>query len=256
MKISKIIKSKREIELLKKSATITNSCIPLIEKSLRENKITEKELARMIRKKMKKQGATEAFRTIVACGKRSAKIHAKPRSTNKIISGMGYADFGANYKGYRSDITVPFVKGKIGKRERKIVHATLQAYELAIRSIKLGGYCWKAHERVNKFLMKRGFEMKHGLGHGIGLKTHEMPFISKLTDRQVKRLKKKKRLKWKRMWKKIKDVKFQPGMVFTIEPAVYVKGIGGCRIENDVLITKRGIKILTNSRLIEVNSRF
>lgn len=245
MKLNRMIKTKDEIRLLKKSAEIANSCIKIIRDSLKEENITEKELARRIRKKLKEQGAHEAFLTIVACGKRSAKVHAKPRTTNKVISGIGLVDFGACYKGYRTDVTIPFIKGKVGKKERRIVNATLQAYNLAIKSIKIGKPCWKLYEKIENFLKKRGLGMKHSLGHGLGLKIHELPYIGKP---RRKRLSKKK----KRKWDMLKKINFKPGMVFTIEPAVYVKGLGGCRIENDVLLTKRGPRILTKSRLIEV----
>jgi len=238
-----MIKSKKEIKLLKKSAAITNSCIPLIEKSLKE-KITEKELARRINKNIRNQGASLSFQTLVASGKRSYQIHPRPYSAKKIISGMGYADFGACYKGYRTDITVPFVKGKIGKRERKIVEVTLHAYKLAVRSVKTGLPCWKLHEKVNRFLKSKGCECPHTIGHGVGKNIHELPYIG---------MPKKKRLnkKRKRRWEKLKKITFQPRMVFTIEPAVYVKDLGGCRMENDFLMTKNGPKILTNSRLIK-----
>jgi len=241
---NKMIKTKKEIELLKKSATITNSCIPLIEKSLKE-RITEKELARRINKNIRNHGASLSFQTLVASGKRSFQIHPRPYSAKKIISGMGYADFGACYKGYRTDITVPFVKGKITKRERKIVEVTLHAYKLAVRSVKIGLPCWKLQEKVNRFLKSKGYECPHAIGHGLGKNIHELPHIGMP---RKKRLNKKK----KRRWDKLKKIKFQENMVFTIEPAVYVKGFGGCRIENDFLISKKGIKILTNSRLIEI----
>lgn len=238
-----LIKTKNEIKLLKKSTQITNFCLPLIEKSLRE-KITEKELRKRIGRKIRSQKATLSFQTIVACGKRSAKIHPKPRATNKIIKGIGYVDFGACYKGYKSDVTIPFIKGNVSKRERKIVQTTLKAYDIAINSVKVGLPCWKLFDKVNNFLRKNNFEMQHALGHGIGIKAHELPYIG----RPLKRLTKKK----KKRWEKLKKIKFQEGMVFTIEPAVYVKGIGGCRIENDILLTKKGSKILTHSRLVEV----
>ncbi|MFH7882274.1 MAG: M24 family metallopeptidase, partial [Candidatus Aenigmatarchaeota archaeon] len=205
---------------------------------------------RRIEKNIRKQGATLSFRTIVACGKRAAKIHPKPEATNKKIKGLGYVDFGACYKGYRSDVTVPFIKGKISKKERKIVETTLKAYKIAVKSIKTGMPCWKLHEKVNKFLRKKGFKLSHSLGHGVGKRIHELPTIGKPNFR--KRLSKKKLEKFKRKWEKIKKITFQPGMVFTIEPGIYIKGVGGCRIENDVLIMKKGIKILTSSNLIEV----
>jgi len=239
-----IIKTKREIKLLKKSAEITSSCLPIIEEALKEDKITEKEIVRRLRKKLKSQGATFSFVPIVACGKRSAKVHAKPRSTNKVISGIGMIDFGACYKGYKTDMTVPFIKGKISKKERKIVDSVLNAYDIGIKSIRIGMPCWKLFEKVDNFLRKQKFKMGHSLGHGLGLKIHELPYIGK----PKKKLRGKKLERWKR-WKKIT---FQNNMVFTIEPGVYVKGIGGCRIENDILIENKRIKTLTNAKLIEV----
>jgi Xaa-Pro aminopeptidase len=239
-----MIKTRKEIQLLKKSAAITNSCLPLIKNLLKKN-VTEREIAREIRKKIYSQNARLAFQTLVACGKRSARIHPKPWSTNKIISGIGYVDFGSSYRGYKTDVTVPFIKGEVSKRETKIVKAVLKAYDLATRSIKIGMPCWMLHDKVDKFLKKRGFRMDHSLGHGLGLNIHEFPIIGK----PRKRLSKKKMLKWE----KLKKIVFQKGTVFTIEPGVYVRGIGGCRLENDILLTKAGPKILTRAELIETN---
>lgn len=239
-----MIKTRNEIKLLKKSAQISNSCLKLIKDSLREN-ITEKELGRRVERKIKSQNASLAFQTLVASGKRSSMIHPKPFVTNKIIKGIGYIDFGACYKGYKTDVTVPFVKGKVSKREMKIIKTTLKAYDLAISSIKLGQPCWKLFQKINDYLKKNEFKMKHGLGHGIGLKIHEYPSI--IVSRK-KKLKGKK----KRKWEKIKKMSFNKGMIFTIEPGIYVKGLGGCRIENDVLLTNKGPKILTHSKLIEI----
>lgn len=230
--------------MIKKAAEISDSCIPLIEKSLHE-KITEKELRKKITRKIRSQNASLSFQTIVACDKRSAKIHAKPRATDRIIKGMGYIDFGSCYKGYKSDVTVPFIKGEITKRERKIVETTLRAYAIAINSIKVGTPCWKLHQKVDKYLRKNGYKMMHSLGHGLGLKIHGPPYI---TMPRKKILTKKK----KRRWERIKKIKFEEGMVFTIEPGIYVKGVGGCRIENDVLLTKKGPKLLTHSKLIRI----
>jgi Xaa-Pro aminopeptidase len=237
-----IIKTQKEIKLIKKSAEVSNSCLPLIKNLLKKDKITEKEVAKEIRRKIYSQGARLSFQTIVACGKRSAKIHPKPGATNKVISGLGYVDFGASYKGYKTDVTVPFIKGKISRKEEKMVRTVLKAYNLAINSIDISLPCWKLHEKVDRFLKKRGFRMMHSLGHGLGLKIHELPTIG----RPRKRLTKKRKLRWE----KLKKIVFQEGMVFTIEPAVYVKGVGGCRIENDVLVTRNGPKILTHAKFL------
>jgi Xaa-Pro aminopeptidase len=238
-----MIKTNMEIELLKKSAKISDSCIPVIEQSLKE-RITEKELARRINKKIRSQGAKLSFQTLVASGKRSHKIHPRPYSSKKLICGIGYADFGASYKGYKTDITVPFIKGGIGKKERKIVETNIRAYEIAASSVRIGEPCWKLFKKTNDYMRKNGFKMQHGLGHGIGLKVHEFPHL-------VMPRKKKLTAKKKRLWDKIRKITFQPGMVFTIEPGIYVKKVGGCRIENDFLLTKKSLKQLTHSRLLK-----
>jgi len=253
-----IIKTRKEIALLKKAASISNSCIPIIEKSLREN-ISERELARRVRRKINSQEATISFQTLVASRERSSMVHPKPHATNRKISGIGYIDFGARYRGYCSDVTVPFIKGKISPKEKRIVDSCLSAYKIAIKSIKIGKPCWKLFYQVDRYLRRRGFKMEHGLGHGLGLKIHEMPIVAmprKLIgaaslislSSSEKKLSRKKLKRWSR----IKKITFQPGMVVTIEPGVYVKGVGGCRLENDVLITHAGPKILTKSKLLRV----
>lgn len=238
-----MFKTKKEIVLLKKSAKITDSCIKLMEKELK-NDITEKQLALAINRNIRKQGAKLAFPTFVACGKRAVYIHANP--TNKKIRGLGYADFGAKYKGYHTDITVPFVKGEIGKKEQRILDTTILAYNRLVKSVRTGMYCWKLQEKFEKILKSRGYSVRHSLGHGIGLDIHELPSIT--MPRKGKKMTPKKR----KIWEKMKGIKFDQNMVFTIEPGIYVKGVGGCRIENDFLLTNNGISRITNSRLLKV----
>lgn len=242
--LKRVIKTPKEIALLKKSARISDSCIRVIERELRKPNITEKQLARAIERNIRKQGSQLAFPTIVVSGKRAVYIHAKP--TKARIRGLGYADFGAKYKGYRTDVTVPFVKGKIGKEQQRILDTTLSAYKTSIKSIRLGEPCWKLHDKFERFLRQRGYKVRHGLGHGIGKDIHELPSLIK--PRRGKKLGPRKR----KTWRRIKVLRFEPGMVFTIEPGVYVKGVGGCRFENDLLLTTRGPQALTHSRLIKV----
>jgi len=238
-----IVKTSKEIAFLKKAARVSDSCIPIIKTALKEG-VTEKELQKRVEQHIKRRGCGISFATLVSCGERSAMVHAKPHVTDKKIAGIGHIDFGASYKNYKSDVTIPFVVGKIGKKERKIVAATEDAYKLAIKSIKIGMSCWRLHEKVNTFLKKRGFYMIHPMGHGLGKKIHELPYIGKPRKRP-KGWKKKR-------WEKLKKIVFQEGMVFTIEPAVYVEGVGGCRLENDVLLTRKGPQMLTHARLIKI----
>lgn len=237
------IKTAREIGFLRKAAAISNSCIPIISRALREEKITEREIARRIMKNIYRRGGRLSFRTLVASGRRSAMIHPRPTVTDEKVSGIGYVDFGASYRGYKTDVTVPFVKGKIGPRERKAVKAVLQAYRLALRSWKVGMPCWKLFDVADGHIRSRRLRMGHSLGHGVGLRIHEMPTLG----RPRKKLAGKKLKKWER----IKRITFQPGMVFTIEPGAYVKGVGGSRIENTFLASGKKLKALTKSKLIK-----
>lgn len=253
-----MIKTKKEISFFKKSAVISNSCILIIERSLREKNITEREIARRIRKNIYSRGGRLSFRTLVACGKRSAMIHAKPRATNKKISGIGYVDCGASYRGYKTDITIPFIKGEVSPREKKIVKAVVEAYNIALKGWKIGMPCWKLHEKVDNYLRSRGFKMEHGTGHGLGLKIHERPIIAmpskKLIGAASLLAKRGRKLAIKKLkrWERIRKVVFQPNMVFTIEPGAYVKGVGGSRLENSFLVVGKRLKSLTKSKLIEV----
>ena len=111
----------------------------------------------------------------------------------------------------------------------KIVKTVLRAYELVKKKLKLGVPVWKLFYDVDVFLRKKGYMMKHALGHGIGKRVHEKPNIS---------------------LKSGPEVKIEKGMFFTIEPGIYVKGLCGCRIEDVFFADKNSIKKLTNSRLI------
>jgi len=244
--LERIIKTPEELKLLKKSAKITDSCIPIIKRELRKPNITEKQLARAIDRNIRKQGAQLAFPTIVTCGKRGVFIHAKP--TAKKIRGLGYTDFGAKYKGYCTDITVPFVKGEITKEEKKILDITLSVYKKLVKSARVGRHCWKTHDEFAKYVKKRGYKVRHAIGHGIGRDIHEMPLIA--VPKRDKKIGPRKR----KIWKRIRQMKFETGMVFTIEPGAYVSGVGGCRFENDFVMTRSGAKRLTNSRPITIKT--
>lgn len=239
-----MIKTGREIALLRRAAAISNSCIPIIQKSLKEEGITEREVAGRIRRNIYRRGGRLSFRTLVASGPRSAMIHPKPTVTDERISGIGYVDFGASYKGYKIDVTVPFVKGRVGARERKIVAAVQEAYKIALGKWFHGMQCWTLHKAVDDHIRSRGLKMMHSTGHGIGLKIHERPIIGMP----------RKRLTGKRLarWEKIKRVTFRDGIAFTIEPGAYVEGVGGSRLENSFLVSGKRLKSLSRAKLIEV----
>lgn len=237
-----VIKTEREIRLLKKAARISDSCIKIIKKSLKED-ITERELARRLRRNINKKGATLSFQTLIASGKRATMFHPSPHVSDQKIEGIGYIDFGARYNGYCSDITVPFVKGKINKEQKRIVKTVLKSYNLAVRRVKIEKPCWELHKEIDNYLKKNGYSLKHCLGHGLGLKVHDRPIIcvpgKKLHGKKLRR------------WLRVKKVTFQTNMVFTIEPGIYTKKYG-IRIENDFILKKRGLEKITHSKLIKV----
>ncbi len=182
--------------------------------------ITEKELAQEIRKLLKEHGARSAFRILVGSGKNAAIPHCY--ATNKKIKPgeLVMVDFGANYKGFCSDITRTFVMGKPSKKQKKLLSLVKAAQKKAIKQVKAGVKC-SIIDKVARDHLK-GHYFIHSTGHGIGKKVHQKPRIS---------LKSKETLK--------------AGQVITVEPGVYLKGWGGVRIEDMVLVTKKGCKVLT-----------
>jgi Xaa-Pro aminopeptidase len=222
--------------------------MPVLARELKRTNVTEKQIAAAIDRNIRRRGAKLAFPTIVACGKRSTAVHSKP--TRKAVRGLGYADFGAMWKGYRTDITVPFVKGEISAKEKRILETTLQAYAALTKLPKRGMLCCKMQDRFDAFLRKRGYATMHSLGHGIGLDIHELPSLTKLRRSRLRKMGPRKKKRALRRWHIVKQLRFEPGQVFTIEPGVYVRGVGGCRYENDFILTKRGLKQITHSKPI------
>jgi len=236
----RMIKTKKEIKLIKKSCEIANHGIKIIQENL-STKITEKQLALILQQELIRKGADElVFSTIVISGKRSAYIHPEPSYTDKKIQkGLGLVDFGARYQCYCSDVTVPFSLGRLNEKQKKIFQVTQESYEKSVDVLEIGIPTWEVYEVANKILEKDNFEFKHSLGHGLGLDVHDSPNLSPKPKTQED-------------LKNWEEVKLQEGMIFTIEPGVYVPEVGGCRLENDVLMTKRGPKVLTKSKFIEL----
>jgi Xaa-Pro aminopeptidase len=184
----------------------------------------EREVADNIRSSLKKFGARPAFRIIVASGKRSAKPHGF--ATDKIIrrGDLVVIDFGAVYNGYCSDMTRTFIVGKPTAKQKKIYRIVKEAQKRAIKAIRAGKACFEIDMAARQYIEKQGFGKYfiHSTGHGIGRRVHEAPKISKKNRRRLRK-----------------------GMVITIEPGIYIKGWGGVRIEDMVLVTRRGCKALT-----------
>jgi Xaa-Pro aminopeptidase len=233
------VKEPKEIEILKKAAAITNHGIKVIREGVTEG-MAERELSLALEQEMIRKGADGfSFPPIVKSGESSAYIHPYPNvSDRKIGRGLGLVDFGILYKGYCSDMTVPLRVGKLTAKELLIAETVEEAYQESVDALRVGEAAWRVFNVADEVIKGAGFELKHSLGHGIGLEVHESPNLSP-------KPKKKKDLK---RWR---EERLEDGMVFTIEPGIYEPGTGGYRLENDILLKKNGAEVLTGSKPIK-----
>jgi Xaa-Pro aminopeptidase len=181
--------------------------------------VTELDIASEIGYRMRRKGASgESFEAIVAAGPRSALPHARPTARRIGKNELVVLDLGAILRHYCSDLTRTVHVGKASARVRQWYHAVLDAQTAARDALKAGVTCGAIDAAArNRYFV-------HSTGHGIGLEIHEDPRIA-------------------RDQKKI----LETGNVVTLEPGVYVEGVGGIRIEDDALVTPRGAEILTTT---------
>jgi Xaa-Pro aminopeptidase len=231
------VKEPKEIYLIEKSCSITNHGINVIEKELAKTKNC-RELVINLEAELMRRGADElAFSTLMTSGKRGLWVHPYPSVACEKIGNLGLVDFGARVKGYCSDVTVPFVKGGLNNFQKKMLATVKQAYSRSVEKLETGIGASEIFETADSIIVNNGFVFKHSLGHGIGLDVHEYPNLSpKPRD--------------KKLLEKWKETELKENMVFTIEPGIYTHQ-GGLRLENDFLLTRKGPRQLTRSRVLE-----
>jgi len=216
------IKDKAEIALIKKSAQIAAKAL---EKTIKKFKtgMTENELAGNLDFEIRKLDAKNSFETIVAFGPNASRPHHQPGKRKLKKNDTILIDFGAKYKGYCCDITRCFTVGKANTYYKKVYEVVKQAQAAAIKIVKPGASIASVDSAARKVITDNFLPLyKHGTGHGIGLEIHEELVITEK-----------------------RKGKLQPGMIFTIEPGIYLPGKFGIRIEDDILVTHTGHKILT-----------
>jgi Xaa-Pro aminopeptidase len=220
----RIRKTPEEKALISKAAQIASTaCRELISKGLAGKK--ENDLATELEMLFHRNGAEGlAFETIVASGPRSALPHGNP--TDKIVGPdeLVIIDYGARVSGYRSDETVTCKTGKPSAEDKKIHHAVYEAHNRALEAAKIGAKVRDVDAVARQSIDKSGFGeyFIHGLGHGLGLETHEPPSLSP----------------------KGKGI-LKEGMVFTIEPGIYIENVGGVRLESLVYLGAGGVEVLS-----------
>ena len=230
-----MIKDEYEIQCTKKACEITNKIIDTIETQIKKKKIkTELEVALLIESECRKAGCEKtSFETLAAGPSRSFAIHCFPSYTNANFAenGLSILDFGVCYEGYASDVTLTIAKGKLSEKQEQMLSLVQEAFDEALKYYKKDIPVRNAAMKVDKIFAKAKMKMPHSLGHGTGLEIHEAPFVrSKASLETV----------------------FQPGMIVTLEPGLYDPDLGGCRYENDILITEDGNEVLTQSRIVRI----
>ncbi|RNB90273.1 aminopeptidase P family protein [Brevibacillus fluminis] len=222
----RMIKDSAELALIRKAAEISDAAFSHITGFIRPG-VTELDVANELEFTMRKLGASSsAFDIIIASGARSALPHGV--ASSKVIEkgDMVTLDFGAYYQGYRSDMTRTLAVGEPREELKNIYKIVLEALERGLAGIKPGITGREADAFTRDFITQKGFGDKygHGSGHGIGLDIHEEPFMSTKCD-----------------------VVLEQGMVLTVEPGIYLPGIGGVRIEDNIVLTEYGNERLTSS---------
>ena len=229
------IKDQYEIHCIKKASAITDKLILQLEEGVRSGAITtEMDAALLIEGECRKAGCEgTGFDTLAAGPERSFGIHCFPPYTAGAFpaTGLSILDFGVVVEGYTSDVTLTFAKGPLTPEQEKQLELVQQAYDAALEKYKNGRAIKDAAQIVDDIFAQAGRTMPHSLGHGYGLEAHEWPTVR--TTQPPEAL-------------------FRPGMVVTLEPGLYDTSLGGCRLENDILITPEGNEVLTKARIIRL----
>ena len=220
------VKDASEIERIRDAARLGSQVMEETIRLIRPG-VTELDIASEIGYRMRRKGASgESFEAIVAAGPRSALPHARPSARRIGKNELVVLDLGAILRRYCSDLTRTVHVGKASARVRQWYRAVLDAQAAARDAVKSGVACGAVDAAARNVLQRKGLGryFVHSTGHGIGLEIHEDPRIA----RDQKRL-------------------LETGNVVTLEPGVYVEGVGGIRIEDDALVTARGAEILTTT---------
>ncbi|MBS1518747.1 MAG: aminopeptidase P family protein [Bacteroidetes bacterium] len=221
-----IQKNEKEIELTKKAVRITDETFKELLNIIKPG-MSEREVSAEISFLHKIYGAdSDSFEPIVASGVRSAFPHARP--TDKVIKTgeLLKLDFGCTVEGMKSDMTRTIAVGDISDECKMIYGIVKEAQQRALDIVRAGVPVKAVDAAARDFITEKGFgnNFGHGLGHGLGYDIHERPALNQRTDYIL-----------------------QKNNIVTIEPGIYVEGLGGVRIEDDVIVTDDGCEILNKS---------
>ena len=221
------IKTAAEIVTMRKAAAITSEAFEAVLQKIRPG-MTETELRTELESIMYRLGAeAPAFSTIIASGENGSLPHAVPGSRKFRKGDLITMDFGARVGGYCSDMTRTVALGEPSPEMRKVYNTVLRAQNMCEAALAAGKSCYDIDRLARDYIDSQGYAGRfgHGLGHSVGIDIHEDPRLSPGSHDTLK-----------------------AGMVMTVEPGVYLPGVGGVRIENTCLVKENGSEPLTTAR--------
>ena len=231
---ARMIKEDREIEYIRNACRIADEVMQSIPDFV-EDGISEDELAAEIVYMLLRKGAAEpSFTPIVSFGEYTSKPHYTHGSNRLKKNDFILCDFGARYNGYCSDMTRTFVYGTASDRQKKMHSIVFKAQQKGFKEIRSGIPASQVDKVVRETIDKSMFSGRfiHATGHSIGLSVHDNGVGFNSSCNEI----------------------LQENMVLTVEPGVYIPSFGGVRIEDDIVVTKNGVELLTNAprELIEI----
>lgn len=220
----RLVKDEQELLKLKKACELADYAIEVGARSIKEG-ITELELVAIVESELKKKGVEKmSFDTTILAGANAAAPHGSPGTTKVKKGDFVLFDLGVIYEGYCSDITRTLCYGEPKEEHVKVYETVLAAQKAAVAASRPGITCSELDLTARKVIEEAGYGeyFTHRLGHGLGISIHEYPSVTSTNPLVLKK-----------------------GMVYTIEPGIYIPGEVGVRIEDDVYITENGAETLT-----------
>lgn len=218
------LKDAGEVKIITEAIRIAEESLIALRKFIKPGQ-TENEIAARLEYEMRMRGASApSFPSIVAVGPNGSLPHYRPGQRAVKKGSAILIDWGARYKSYCSDLTRVLFVGSIPRTIGTVYGIVAEAQQRAVDAIKPGMRMCDVDAVARDHIKKAGYgkNFGHGLGHGLGLDVHEAPSLSFRSD-----------------------AKLEPGMLVTVEPGIYLPGVGGVRIEDDVLVTETGSKVLS-----------
>lgn len=220
----RMVKDEKELEIIREACALADFAIETGCAEIKEGK-TELEVLAAVEYALKKKGVKEmSFSTMVLTGANGASPHGNPGMTKIKKGDLVLFDLGVVVDGYCSDITRTVAYGDINDKQKEIYDTVLKAQLAAVEASKPGVSCSEIDLTARNIIAEAGYGdyFPHRLGHGLGISVHEYPSLNETNH-----------------------LLLEEGMVYTIEPGIYVPGVAGVRIEDDLAVTANGVEILT-----------